>query len=327
MLLVSCCCALLTTRAGESPDTTRGEGEFGAYLFVYFTGNAGDGEAIRYAVSRDGYHYKALNGNRPVINPALVSSKGGLRDPHISRGADGRTFYMVATDMRAEQGWNSNHGIVLMRSTDLVNWTWSQVDIKAAFPAFARIDRAWAPQTIYDPDERKYMLYWAMHSPDMPRDVIHYAYANAGFTALEGEPRVLFHHPLSRSCIDGDIVYRDGVYHLFFKTEGDGNGIKKAVSRKLTGEYVLVDRYLQQTDRPVEGSCVFQLIGQQGYILMYDVYTSGRYQFTVSDDLEYFTAIDEAVSMDFHPRHGTVIPITGEEYDRVVREWGVSGNP
>ena len=28
-----------------------------AYLFVYFTGNAIEEEAVRYAVSADGYHY------------------------------------------------------------------------------------------------------------------------------------------------------------------------------------------------------------------------------------------------------------------------------
>ena len=45
---------------------------------------------------------------------------GGLRDPHILRGEDGR-FYMVATDMRSELGWSSNRGMVLMRSDDLIN--------------------------------------------------------------------------------------------------------------------------------------------------------------------------------------------------------------
>ena len=34
-----------------------------AYLFVYFTGNRMSEEAIRMAVSLDGYNYKALNGN------------------------------------------------------------------------------------------------------------------------------------------------------------------------------------------------------------------------------------------------------------------------
>jgi beta-xylosidase len=318
MLLVLCFCAASLACARETDAPVK----YSAYLFVYFTGNSSDGEAIRFALSRDGYHYAALNGNRPVIPSAEISDKGGVRDPHVTRSADGKMFYMVVTDMKSSQGWNSNHGIVLLKSTDLIRWTHARVDVKATFPEFARIDRAWAPQTIYDAEAKKYMVYWSMHSPDIPRDVIHYAYANADFTALESAPKVLFHHPAGKSCIDGDIIYKDGIYHLFFKTEGDGNGIKKAVSERLTGGYALQDRYLQQTNRPVEGSCVFQLIGEDRYILMYDVYTSGSYQFTESTDLEHFTVIDRSISMDFHPRHGTVIPITEEEYERLARHWG-----
>ena len=66
-----------------------------AYLFVYFTGNRMSEEAIRMAVSPDGYNYYALNGNQPVIDSREISSTGGVRDPHILRCEDGKTFYMV----------------------------------------------------------------------------------------------------------------------------------------------------------------------------------------------------------------------------------------
>jgi hypothetical protein len=39
-----------------------------AYLFTYFTGNSKAEEAIRFAVSNDGYHYKALNNNNPIVS-------------------------------------------------------------------------------------------------------------------------------------------------------------------------------------------------------------------------------------------------------------------
>ena len=54
-----------------------------AYLFVYFTGNRMSEEAVRMAVSLDGYNYKALNGNQPVLDSRVISSTGGVRDPHI----------------------------------------------------------------------------------------------------------------------------------------------------------------------------------------------------------------------------------------------------
>ena len=55
---------------------------------------------------------------------------------------------------------------------------------------------------------------------------------------------------------------------------------------------------------------------------MYDVYTKGKYQFTESSDLEHFKVIDHAISMDFHPRHGTVMPITPKELKRLFKVYG-----
>lgn len=56
--------------------------------------------------------------------------------------------------------------------------------------------------------------------------------------------------------------------------------------------------------------------------LMYDVYTSGKYQFTKSQNLKKFTVIDNEITMDFHPHHGTVMPITTSEAERLLSKWG-----
>ncbi|MCF3107371.1 family 43 glycosylhydrolase [Niabella sp. CC-SYL272] len=291
-----------------------------AYLFTYFTGNQKQEEAIRFAISADGYHYWALNGNQPVLASEAISTTGGVRDPHILRGADQKTFYMVATDMVSANGWNSNRAMVLMRSTDLINWSSSVVNIPKTFKAFENVNRVWAPQTIYDPVKKKYMIYWSMRAGDEP-DVIYYAYANKDFTALETAPLVLFHNPHGTACIDGDIVFKDGKYYLFFKTEGSGNGIKIAVSDQLTTGYTLRDQYVQQTSDPVEGAGVFKLNDGSGYILMYDVYTRGRYQFTKTSNFKNFKVVDADISMNFHPRHGTVLPITTQEAEQLAGKW------
>lgn len=291
-----------------------------AYLFTYFTGNTGNEEAIRFGISKDGYNYKALNNDQPIISSAKISSTGGVRDPHILRGADGKTFYMVVTDMVSARGWDSNRAMVLLKSNDLINWTSSIINIQKKYPNQEKLLRVWAPQTIYDAKAKKYMVYWSMKHGDGP-DIIYYSYANADFTDLETEPKQLFFSPTNGSCIDGDIIFHNGKYHLFFKTEGGGNGIKKAVSTKLTEGYVLEDKYLQQTKEAVEGAGVFKLNNSKDYILMYDVYMKGRYQFTKSADLENFKVVDQDVTMDFHPRHGTVLPITQQELERLTAKW------
>lgn len=300
--------------------STANSKQFAAYIFAYFTGNRMSEEAIRFAVSEDGYNYKALNNNHPVIKSPDISETGGVRDPHILRGADGKTFYMVVTDMVSANGWSSNRGLVMLKSNDLVSWTSSKVNFQKRFPPNTDLLRVWAPQTIYDAKAKKHMVYFSLKNGNNP-DIIYYSYANKDFTDLETEPKQLFFHPENKSCIDGDIIERDGKFYLFFKTEGHGNGIMQAISDNLTSGYVLKDRYLQQTTDPVEGAGVFKLNDNNGYILMYDVYTKGKYQFTKTTDLENFNVVDEQVSMNFHPRHGTVMSMTKTELERIQRHW------
>ncbi|MDW7692404.1 family 43 glycosylhydrolase [Flammeovirgaceae bacterium SG7u.111] len=301
-----------------------------AYLFTYFTGNAPGEEAIHFAVSTDGYHYRALNNNKPIIDSKEISTSGGVRDPHILRGADG-DFYMVVTDLYVpEMGWK-NYAMVLLKSTDLINWTSSKINIPETFPEeFGDVWRVWAPQTIYDQEVKKYMIYFSMKQKEDP-DKIYYAYANEDFTALETLPKQLYFPPATsnnKACIDGDIIYKDGKFHLFHKAEDGKPGIKLAISDKLTEGYELVsnDRVDSETN-PVEGSGIFKLNNSEEWILMYDVYTQGGYQFTKSSDLKKFAVIDENISMNFHPRHGTVLPITDSELKLLIQKWESPEDP
>lgn len=298
------------------------EKDYVGYLFTYFTGNHISEEAVCYAVSLDGSSFWALNDGKPVLDSKVISSTGGVRDPHILRSEDGKTFYMVLTDMVSGNGWDSNRAMVMLKSENLVDWSYSVINMQKKYAGQERLKRVWAPQTVFDPEAGKYMVYWSMQYAGGP-DVIYYAYANADFTDLEGEPKVLFLPQNRKSCIDGDIVYKDGLFHLFYKTEGHGNGIKVATTRSLTsGKWVEDPDYKQQTKEAVEGAGTFKLIGQDKYILMYDVYMKGRYQFTETTDLKNFKVIDDEVKMNFHPRHGTVIPITRDELMRLTEKWG-----
>ncbi|KGO87965.1 glycoside hydrolase [Flavobacterium rivuli WB 3.3-2 = DSM 21788] len=314
--------ATCSTGAIAQYKTGPADKDYVGYLFTYFTGNDVKDEAIKFGISLDGYNYKALNGNQPVIDSKNISSTGGVRDPHILRGHDGKTFYMVVTDMTSSKGWDSNRAMVLLKSTDLVNWKSSVVNIQTAFPGNENLKRVWAPQTIYDAAAGKYMVYFSMKHGNDP-DKIYYAYANADFTALEAAPKELFIPKSKVPCIDGDIIEKDGVYHLFYKTETDKPGIKVATTKNLTsGKWEESDDYKQQTPESVEGAGVFKLNNSDEYILMYDVYKKGAYQFTKSSDLNHFTVIDNQVTMDFKPRHGTIMPVTRSELKALMKKWG-----
>ncbi len=299
------------------------EKDFAGYLFAYFRGNAVADEAVCFAVSVDGYNYRTLNGGEPVIDSRAISQTGGVRDPHILRGEDGKTFYMVTTDMTSSKGWDSNRGLVMLRSTDLVNWSAATVNIQQTYPGNEELKRVWAPQTIWDPGAGKYMVYFSMQHAAGP-DIIYYAYANADFTGFESAPRVLFTPRNGLSCIDGDIIEKNGIYRMFYKTEGHGNGIRVALTDSLaSGRWIEQPGYKQLTRDAVEGSSVFRRPLTDTYVLMYDVYTRGRFEFCESVDLDTFHSVNDKITMDFKPRHGSVIPVTRGEIEALMGKWGV----
>lgn len=323
LLVCSLICSLLFPLNAQNYKTGVEEKDYIAYLFAYFAGNKIEEEAIHFAISENGYNYMALNGNKAIIDSKSISSSGGVRDPHILRCEDGKTFYMVVTDMTSHKGWESNRAMVLLKSTDLVNWTSKIINMQNKYAGNEDLKRVWAPQTIYDPEAKKYMVYWSMKHGD-GADIIYYAYANEDFTDLEGKVKQLFFPLSGKSCIDGDIVSKDGNFYLFYKTEGHGNGIKLATTNSLSsGKWLEQEDYKQQTKDAVEGSSVFKILNSDTYILMYDVYGKGTYQFTESKDLENFSVIDNKISMDFHPRHGSIIPITRKELETLSSRWGI----
>ena len=304
-------------------------GEAAGYLFAYFEGSGDQNlmEQLRFAVSEDAQNWYALNGNRPIIASDSISESGGIRDPHILRGEDG-CYYIVATDMHTydpKQGWGANPGIVLLKSKDLVNWTHAKINLAKDWSKnFGDAYWVWAPQTIYDRKARKYMIYFTLQRNDRKTLITYYAYANKDFTAFESEPKVLF--SAKYGSIDADIIEKDGVFHLFYKgnTKDENgreikNGIQQATSKKLTGPYKEDFEYLDAyagTRTHVEGSGVFQLNNSEDWILMYDLYSSGRYEFQRSKDLKTFTKEPESFRKDFFPRHGT------DELERLQQKWG-----
>ena len=314
--------------------------EFSHYLFAFFSDNSPYGEQVRYAISEDGFNYTSLNDGKPIISSDKIANKKGIRDPHIIRSEDGKYFYMVMTDMRSSEGWQSNDGLVLMKSTDMINWEHTAIHFPDRYPNLEGFDEAnlhavWAPQTIWDPKEEKYMVYYSIGRHDweypvgdrhQPYFKIFYSYANEDFTDLT-EPKLLF--DFGTAAIDGDIIWdeKEQQYILFFKDEGlstinngfrTRQGVMRAVSKDLTGPYTTEYRHVQQTDKIVEGSSVFQLINSDKFILMYDCYADGYYQFCESDNLKDFRHVQNtATHGNFTPRHGSVMHITKEEKERL----------
>ena len=300
-----------------------------AYLFTYFNSNDPKDEQICYAISDDGYNFTPLNHGLPVISSDTIAYTQCVRDPHILRCEDGKTFYMVVTDMQSSHGWSSNRGMVLLKSTDLINWQHSAINFPTRYTkAWKNVIRVWAPETIYDHVAKKYMVFYSLRTSDSNSyDKIYYQYANEDFTDLEGEPKWLF--DAGNATIDGDIVYNeaDQLYHLFYKQES-GRGIYQAVAKNLTDKWEQLSGNVEQTKEAVEGVGVCKSLDGKSWIIMYDCYNNGHYQFCKSDDLKKFEFVQNTETKgNFTPRHGTMIPITQAEKDRLLKEFGNYNQP
>lgn len=303
-----------------------------AYLFAFFPSNSD--ENLYYALSSDGFNYTVINNEKRILNSADYTIKKGIRDPHILRGEDG-WFYMVATDMKSAEGWSSNRGMVLSKSKDLVNWTHATVHFPDRFPEWKNVTRVWAPEVIYDAKADKYLVYYSLLTNDgkVPYDKVYYSYANADFTDLETAPEYFYDR--GSATIDCDIIYdeREELYHMVFKNEGSG-GICQVTSKTLTPEpgqpagsqWSQPSSTLQQTTLAVEGAGMFRLINSDTWVLMYDCYMNGFYQFCTTDDLYNFTLrAQTATKGAFTPRHGSVLPVTAEEKARLLAAFPAPG--
>ncbi|MCL2879520.1 MAG: glycoside hydrolase family 43 protein, partial [Treponema sp.] len=303
------------------------------YLLAYFNGNAVTQEQLRYALSTDGTDFVSLNDDNPVVLSATISTSGGIRDPHIVRGHDGK-YYMVMTDMTSSRGWDSNRSIILLKSDDLLNWSASSVNISTRFSGFSTITHAWAPEIIYDRQKDKFLIYWSSN-PNGGPDNIFYSWANSDFTDLTDDPVVLY--PTSapgvdpNSVIDGTLQNSGGKYRLFFKNQdgnfGTTNRICEATANTLTGQYGSARVNVTNDTVDGEGCETYRLIGTDTYVLAYDQYNNSTFGFFKSTDMASFTKASSSTNKTdgthFVPRHGGFIPLTKAEYDFLAadRDW------
>lgn len=97
-------------------------------------------------------------------------------------------------------------------------------------------------------------------------------------------------------------------------------GIRQYVFKDIyqSSTWKLLDGFCETTKSDVEGAGVFPLING-GWCLMYDCYRDHYYQFTKSRDLRRFHFVQNTKTEGaLTPRHGTVIPITTDEYQRLL---------
>ncbi len=333
--------------------------DFEAYAFAYFAGEStDDGEKIYIASSKgdDPLDYDELNGGKPVLSSQFGTK--GLRDPFIIRSHEGDRFYLLATDLKAypavdfgEAQETGSKYLEVWESTDLVNWS-NQRHVKVSSD-FA--GNTWAPESYYDENTGEYVVYWASAlyptTQTAGRDIntsyqqMMYATTRDFVTFSDPKPWVNVKRGNGRGMIDATVVQDGDTFYRVIKDEASmtprqekSTDLLATVSGSLptttsTPGWQLVKEKVGVgqpnpwggTFTGGEGPTVFRdnddpdhwimfidqpsYHGGQGY-LAFETHDIGSANWTSVPDAD----------LPSSPRHGTVLPVTQAELDRMRLE-------
>ena len=284
------------------------------YLFSYFKNNGEDG--LHLAYSEDGYVWKTLNNDQSLLQPQVGESQL-MRDPCIIQGGEGK-FHMVWT-----AGWNEK-GIGYAYSEDFIHWSEQMFIPVMAHEPTAR--NCWAPELFYDAAQQRYMIYWATTIPgrfpetestgDDAYNHRMYYVTTKDFQTFS--PTQLLYDQ-GFNVIDATIIKEGGEYIMFLKDETrhpPEKNIRIATSQSLTHGYGKPTEPITG-DYWAEGPTVAKKDGQ--WIIYFDKYTEHQMGAVASTDLKVWEDISEKISFPEGTRHGTVLKISRDELDPLLK--------
>jgi len=312
------------------------------YAFSYFTGNSIAGEKIYFAASRGNTALKwdELDNGRPRLESTMGTL--GLRDPFLIRSPEGDRFFLIATDLSIGRNgdWDAaqRHGsryLEVWESTDLV--TWSEQRHVLVSPETA--GNTWAPEAYWDDELQSYVVFWAskLYAADDPDHTgstyNRMLYATTRDFRTFSAPSIWQDRGESR--IDSTVIKENGAYYRFTKDEGGGGTGCSDIIQEKSSSLTAVDlpgkpAWAMQDScigrdagtSAVEGPTVFKSnpgdSSGSKYNLFVDEYGGRGYIPLGTDDLEAPNwQVPPAYSLPASPRHGTVLPVTQAELDRL----------
>lgn len=305
--------------------------EKNCYLFVHFTGESENGEQVYFSLSKDGLHWNDLNNGEPV----LVSQIGekGVRDPFIVRDEKNDKFYLIGTDLRiaSKKGWgvaqfDGSRDLIIWESKDLVNFEGP----RAVTVATEDSGCAWAPEAIYDEEKNAFLVFWASMSPkddgEKVKQKIYMCYTK-DFKEFSAPEKYIErdNHVIDTDIVKVDLTNSSDCGYVRFSKDETSKNIRADFGRSLDKEaFSPVVSPVLDTMLGVEGPICFYIEQIGKWCLMVDRYaTHGGYLPMLSDDIVKggFRVLDES---EFNlgkslKRHGGILPITEEEYERVEK--------
>lgn len=320
-------------RASKSGSGVVVNGDPVGYLLAYFTSEAAEnGEQVSFAVSTaaDPISFTPVAGGKPVLESNI--GEGGVRDPFLVR--DGGRILLIGTDLRIGHGgdWagsvrNGSRSIITWESRDLINW--SEPWLSEIAPPEA--GNAWAPKAYWSQERSTWLVYFASalySGPERGRG--------------EYQRIMVASTPDFRTYEDAEIYLdrgHDVIDSAFLQVGGEWHRFSVDAEPVIGGADVRGFVYQecgQSLDdpsyRPVraglgrpdlahgEGPAVTSALNGAGAWLLIDEFGLRGYRLFHAKDPASgeWTPVPDAV-LPAGARHGSLLPITAEERDRLLR--------
>ncbi len=309
-----------------------------AYLFVHFRERkTPDGEQVYFGISKDGFHWERVNDGHPVLWAHL--GQRGVRDCTIIRCHTDGKYRIFATDLSLAYNFrepyhfhwptvarNGSKCLSMWESEDLVNWS-EQKLLPLGGQNFGCL---WAPDVFYDPELEDYVLHWSSsHASNDYGNMAIYCSRTRDFRTFSA-PRLLY-QKADAGVIDSAIYVENGNYYMFLKSDHNPERIILLQAPHAEGPYTRngeFDRSMLAIEAGLyEGPTAVKLENGQWCLFLdyYGVPGVGQgYVPFVAQSLESgcFVRSDAQFSFPYGYKHGTVIPITLEEYETIkYHDW------
>ena len=305
-----------------------------AYLFVHFRERrTPDGEQVYFGVSRDGFHWEQVNDGNPVLWSFL--GEKGVRDCTIIRCKQDGKYRIFATDLSLAYNFkqkyhfhwptvarNGSKCLSMWESEDLLHWS-EQKLIQLGDENFGCL---WAPDVFFDPQQQDYVLHWSSsHACNDYGDMGIYFSRTKDFLEFT-KPRLLYQKN-DAGVIDSAIYTENGKYFMFLKSDNNPERIILMQADLAEGPYTRVEAF-DESMRAIEaglyeGPTATRLENGK-WCLFLDFYGTdaagqGYVPFLAdSMDSGVFIRSDAAFSFPYGYKHGTIIPITTDEYEKIL---------
>lgn len=305
-----------------------------AYLFSHFREKiTPDGEQVYFALSKDGFNWKQVNNGEPILTSTI--GEKGCRDIEVIRLKAGG-FVILTTDLSIAYRMDENYQVnwkevnstgskclCMWKTDDFINFS----EQKRIY--FGRDDFGclWAPEIFYDDINDEYLIHWGSTlAEDNFTHMSIFCCTTKDFESFS-EPELFF--TKDNEILDTHLVKFDGLYHLFYKNAEHPSMNMHATSTNLHGPYEhdkAFEEYMASLEKPGSYEAPTTLILPDGrWCLMLDFFgcekeKMGYVPFVSSKPGDSnFKRADESFSFPYGFKHGGIIEITDEEYDKIEK--------